>query len=826
MKAPLGWLAEHVDLPPGIEPRRVADELIRIGMEVENVESGADDIAGPLVVGRVLDFADEPQKNGKTIRWCQVDVGEPEPRGIVCGAANFAAGDLVVVALPGAVLPGGFAISARKTYGHVSDGMICSTLELAIGDDHTGILVLPADAGKPGDDALDVLGLRDAVLDVAVTTDRGYCLSIRGLARETSAALDVAFRDIDVAVPQPDGRAYPVQVDDPVGCDRFSARAITGLDPHAPTPDWMAKRLRQCGVRSISLAVDVTNYVMFETGQPLHAFDRAKLRGPIGVRRARAGERLTTLDDVVRTLDPDDLVVTDDSGPIALAGVMGGASTEIGPDTSEVVLEAAHWEPGSIARASRRHRLPSEASRRFERDVDPEIAGVALQRCVELLVEYGGARPVEGYTVVGAAPPRPAIRLDPHLPAAVAGLPIERDEVVTTLRAVGCAVSSDTALTDTALDVHPPSWRPDLQLPADLVEEVVRLVGYEKIPSVLPQPRIGHGLSDDQGLRRAISRALAASGITEVLSSPFVSAEVLDDLALPDDDPRRSALRLVNPLSDAEPYLRTTLLPGLLATAQRNLGRGIRDLALFEIGLVFGKDPDAAPAPVPPVARRPSAAEIDAIYAAIPPQPRHAAAMFTGDLVRRSWIGPAQPSSWADAIEAARTIARAARAELVVRAGRAAPWHPGRCAELRLEDVVIGHAGELHPRVVAAMGLPERTCVMELDLDAFAPPPPAPAPKLSSYPPVLLDVALVVGAQTPSADVLAALHDGAGELLESVRLFDSYADPVRLGPDVKSLAFELVLRAPDRTLTTEAATAARDAAVALARERTGAALRG
>ncbi len=821
MKAPLGWLAEHADLPAGIEPRRVADELIRVGMEVENVESGADEISGPLLVGRVLSFADEAQKNGKTIRWCQLDVGEPEPRGIVCGAANFAQGDLVVVSLPGATLPGGFVISARKTYGHVSDGMICSTRELGIGDDHTGILVLPPEAGEPGDDALDVLGLRDAVLDVAVTTDRGYCLSIRGLARETSAALGVAFRDIDVPVPAPDGRAYPVHVDDPIGCDRFSARAITGLDPHAATPDWMAKRLRQCGVRSISLAVDVTNYVMFETGQPLHAFDRAKLSGAIGVRRARPGEQLTTLDDVRRSLDPEDLVVTDESGAIALAGVMGGASTEIGPDTTDIVLEAAHWEPGSIARTARRHKLPSEASRRFERDVDPEIAGAALQRCVELLVEYGGAGPVEGYTVVGTPAARAPITLDARLPAALAGMPIAPDDVVATLRAVGCEVTGNGALV-----VQPPSWRPDLDLPADLVEEVVRLVGYEKIPSVLPQPRIGHGLTDEQGLRRSIARALASSGLSEVLSSPFVSAAVLDDLGLPDDDPRRAALRVVNPLSDAEPYLRTTLLPGLAATAQRNLGRGIRDLATFEVGLVFAKDPGAPPAPILAVDKRPSPAEIDALYAAIPPQPRHAAALLTGELVRRNWAGPPRAATWADAIEAARTIARAARAELTVRAGRAAPWHPGRCAELLLDGVLIGHAGELHPGVLTTLGLPERTCVMELDLGAFAPPPPAPAPRLSSYPPVLLDVALVVAARTPSAEVLAALRAGAGDLLETVRLFDSYADPVRLGADLKSLAFELVLRAPDRTLTTEEAIAARDAAVAAAARRTGAALRG
>jgi phenylalanyl-tRNA synthetase beta chain len=564
----------------------------------------------------------------------------------------------------------------------------------------------------------------------------------------------------------------------------------------------------------------VTNYVMLETGQPLHAFDRDKLSGAIGVRRARPGETLRTLDDVVRTLDPDDLVVTDDTGPIALAGVMGGASTEIGPDTRNVVLEAAHWDPGSIARASRRHKLPSEASRRFERDVDPEIAGTALQRCVDLLARYGGATPADGYTVVGDPLPRPPLALRVTHPGELAGMPIEREQVVSALTAVGCTFDGGEVL-----QVQAPSWRPDLLHAADLVEEVVRLVGYDKIPSVLPVPRAGHGLTPEQTLRRAISRSVAAAGYVEVLSSPFVAPSVHDTLGEPDGDARRNALRLANPLSSDEPELRTSLLPGLLATVLRNLGRGIRDVAVFETGAVFRAAPGRHVVPRPGIETRPSDADIAALYAAIPPQPRHLAVVLTGDVEPRGWWGRPRAATWADAVDAARVVARAARAELTVRAAQQAPWHPGRCAELVLDGAVIGHAGELHPRVVAALGLPERTCAMELDLDAFRPPGPAPAPSISSYPPVLLDVALVVPSATPSAEVLAALRDGVGELLESVRLFDAYADEQRLGPGVKSLAFELRLRAPDRTLTLDEATAARDAAIALTGERTGATLR-
>ena len=817
--APLGWIADFADLPSSLTARELGDALVRVGLEIEGVKSAGEALRGPIVVGRVASVEPEPQKNGKTINWCQVDVGEAELRGIVCGAHNFGVGDLVVVALPGAVLPGDFEIAARKTYGHISDGMICSVRELGIGEDHDGILVL--EQGEPGADALDTLGLREAVLTIAVTPDRGYCLSIRGLAREAATALDVAFRDVaELAVPAADSGVHPVRVDDVTGCDQFSARAITGLDPAAPSPDWMQRRLRAAGMRAISLAVDVTNYVMLETGQPLHAFDRAKLAGSIVVRRAEPGEKLPTLDGSVRVLDVDDLVVTDDSGPIALAGVMGGASTEIGAHTTDIVLEAAHWDPGSIARAVRRHRLPSEAAKRFERGVDPAIAGVALQRCVDLLVEFGGAQAAPGYTVVGVGPRPVTIALRSEHPSELAGLPIPPEVVRSALRQVGCEVDGDDRL-----QVTPPTWRPDLSDPADLIEEVVRLIGYDKLPSALPTPPPGRGLTNAQQWRRAVSRAVAGAGFTEVLSYPFDSVSVHDSLRVPADDERRQATRLVNPLSDAEPELRTSLLPGLLATVSRNVGRGNRDLALFEMGLVFLARPATRP-PIVAVDRRPTDEQLAALDALIPRQPRHLGAVLAGSSERPGWWGAGRAATWADAIELARIVARTARVQLDVQAAEYAPWHPGRCAELRLDGVVIGHAGELDPRVVEALDLPPRTCALELDLDAFSPPLPAQAPVLSSYPPVLLDVALVVADEVRAGDVLDAVRSGAGELLETVRLFDVYADVERLGAGLKSLAFSLRFRAPDRTLTIEEATAARDAAVARAADLYGARLRG
>ena len=823
MRLPLSWLREHVALPPSLAPREIAAALVMLGVEVEEIDEVGADLVGPVLVGRVLEVEEFTASNGKTIRWCQVDVGEG-PRGVICGARNFAVGDLVVVALPGAVLPGRFAITARKTYGHVSDGMICSARELGLGDEHSGIIVLPPDLAPIGTDAIELLRLRDVVLDLETTSDRGYEMSVRGIARELSHAFDAAYRDPADAVPvaAPDGAGWPVVIEDPIGCDLFSARTVTGLDPAAPTPLEIRRRLALAGIRSISLAVDVTNYVMVETGQPMHAFDRDRLTGPITVRRARPGETLETLDGVLRTLDPDDLLVTDESGPIALAGIMGGAATEIGPETTDVVLEAAHWQPATISRGIRRHKLPSEASKRFERGVDPLVAGPALARACALLASLGGADVDRGVTVAGPGPVPVTVTLAADLPERTGGIPVPAEVVQRRLEQIGCSVD---AAPGGLFTVVPPSWRDDLVDPADLVEEVVRLEGYESIPSVLPTPPPGTGLTERQRVRRSIGRALADFGLVEVLTYPFVAPSVWDDLGLDDDDPRRRALRLVNPLSEAEPELRTTLLPGLFAALRRNAGRGQRDVALYEAGLVFLPPETLPPLPVVGVSRRPTDEELAALAAGIPDQPTHVGAVLAGNLEPAGWWGPGRAASWADAIEAAREVAGVAKVPLTVRAARQAPWHPGRCAALLAGKTVVGYAGELHPRVVAALDLPERTCAMELDLDALGIGGLVRAPALSSYPPALLDVALLVPAAVPAASVADALRDGAGSLLESLRLFDVYADPERLGPDVRSLAYALRFRARDRTLTVEEAAAARDAAVAEAGRRTGAVLR-
>ncbi|MFJ8666824.1 phenylalanine--tRNA ligase subunit beta [Streptomyces sp. NPDC093600] len=836
MRVPLSWLREYVDLPATETGRDVQAKLISAGLEVETVEQLGAGLTGPLVVGKVLTI-EELTEFKKPIRFCTVDVGQAngtgEPQEIICGARNFAEGDKVVVALPGAVLPGDFRIAERKTYGRVSRGMICSGDELGMGDDGThGIIVLPPEY-EVGIDATELLELYDEVLDIAVTPDRGYCLSMRGVARETAIAYGLPLRDPALLdVPAPNSYGYPVQIADPIGCDRFTARTVVGLEPEARTPIWMRRRLQKAGMRPISLAVDIANYVMLELGQPLHTYDRTRLDGPIGVRRAEHGEKITTLDGTVRVLDGADLVITDNRGPIGIAGVMGGANTEIADHadaasaTTEVVIEAAHFDPISVARTARRHKLSSEASKRFERGVDPQATAAAAQRTVDLLVLLAGGTAEAGVTeLIAPSAPRTVAMPADH-PDRVAGVAYGRETVVRRLQEIGCDVYGQDELVVTV-----PSWRPDLNEPNDLAEEVIRLEGYENLPSTLPKPPAGRGLTERQRTHRRVGRALAGAGYVEALNYPFIGEQVFDQLGLDADDPCRRVVTLVNPLSDEEPALRTALLPGLLGALRRNDGRGSHDLALFETGLVFRAGEKPGVAVRLPVDRRPTEAEIAEVNAALPEQPRHAAVVLAGAREQAGWWGKGRPADWADAVEAARTVARETGAELIVRQGQYGPWHPGRCAELLVvldgEERTVGYAGELHPRVVKAFGLPARTCAMELNLDLVeqAVTGPLKAPRISSFPVATQDVALVVDTAVPADAVEAALRDGAGELLESIRLFDVYTGD-QIGEGKKSLAYALKFRATDRTLTVDEATAARDAAVALAAERTGATLRG
>jgi phenylalanyl-tRNA synthetase beta chain len=838
MRVPLSWLLEYAAIDPGTDAAEVARRLTAAGLEVESVERVGYEISG-VIVAEVAEI-EELTEFRKPIRYVRVNTGSGEQH-VICGAVNFAVGDRVPLARPGAVLPGGFEIGARRAYGRMSEGMICSAAELAIGDDHTGILVLSADAPL-GEDFAEYAGLRDHVLDINVTPDKGYALSVRGVARELAIAFEAEFTDpADAGLPadtsEVNPEVYPASIEDPTACDRFVLREVHGADVTRPTPLWMRVRLARAGMRCVSLAVDITNYLMLELGQPLHAFDRDRLTGPIVVRRAHPGERLETLDHVVRDLDPDDILITDASGPISMAGTMGGLATEITEESRDLVIEAAHFSAAGTARMSRRHRLFSEASARFERGVDRELPLRASAKAASMLGALAGGAVVPGCTHAQVEVDPVSITMAADYPDQVAGMTYGPDTVTRRLRQVGCEVSQPPP--GQVLEVRPPSWRPDLTDPADLAEEVIRLEGYANIPVRMPRATAGRGLTEPQRLRRTIGRALAGSGYVEVLSSPFGSAADDDRMLLRPDDPRRRAPRLVNPIRDEEPLMRTTLLPGLLRVLHRNLGRGFADVALFETGLVFFTRPGGQRvAPIPSVDHVPTPDEQAALAAALPEQPRHLGVVLAGDRELSGWWGAGRPASFYDAIEAARQVIDSSRVPFSVRAAQHEPWHPGRCAALYLDagddpEVLAGHAGELHPRVVQAFGLPPRTCAAELDLSLIermaAGLGPVQAPPVSGYPPATQDVALIVPAAVPAADVAAALahgvaEAGAGPWLEDVRLFDVYTGE-QAGEGRKSLAYTLRFRAPDHTLTADEVSAARDAAVAAAAGRTGAVLR-
>jgi len=847
-RVPLTWLAESVDLVPGSSAEDVAAALVRVGLEEEGIHGS--DVTGPLVVGRVLTLEVEHHKNGKQISWCRVDVGPehndpadgdvPAGRGIVCGAHNFAAGDWVVVCLPGAVLPGPFPITARKTYGHVSDGMICSARELGLGDDHAGIIVLTeygfeAEALTPGQDAIALLGLGEKTIEVNVTPDRGYCFSVRGIAREYSHATGQPFRDpAAIEVPGPTSGGFGVEVDDAapirgkVGCDRFVARVVRGIDVAAESPSWLKRRLTQAGMRPISLAVDVTNYVMLELGQPLHAYDLAKVAGPIVVRRAVVGERLVTLDDVDRALDPEDLLITDSpdgargSRVLGLAGVMGGASSEVGPGTTDLLLEGAHFDPVSIARTARRHKLGSEASRRFERGVDTAMPPRAVQRAIDLLVRFGGGQVDPEVTDVCQVPAVTPVRMPVDFPARIVGVGYTAAEVRDVLERIGCAVDGDDELV-----VTPPTWRPDLVSPIDLVEEVARLHGYAEMPSVLPAAASGRGLTHSQRMRRSVARALAERGLTEVLTYPFVGPERFDQLLVPADSARRAAVRLANPLSEAQPLLRTTVLSTLVDAVRVNLGRGASDVAVFEIGRAYRAD-GIGPAPRPSIADRPSEPELKELDAALPGQPRRVAGVLLGNREPAGWQGPARPFEWSDAVAAALLVARTVGAEVSVGNGSVGPWHPGRCAALTLPGgAEVGHAGELHPKACENLGLPARTTAFEVDLDALIAAGEgrlASAAPVSVQPPAKEDLAFVVEEGVAAGELVATVRRAAGALLEDAHVFDVYRGE-QVGAGRKSVAVTVRLRAPDHTLTADEIAGVRAAVVSAVAAEHGGVLR-
>ena len=816
MLAPLSWIKEFVDIPATVTAREISDGLIRVGFEVEEIIEQGADLTGPLLFAKVLSI-EEITEFKKPIRYVGLDCGEGEVRFVICGATNFTVGDLVVAALPGAVLPGDFAIGARETYGKTSNGMICSARELGISDDHTGIMVFNADDVKIGANAIEDLQINDVIFDVAINPDRGYALSIRGMAREVAGSLGLKFTDPVDALRKLEfketGKGVAAKIADPSTASVFYLRTLSNFDPKATTPLWMRRRIEKMGMRSISLVVDVTNYVMLELGQPLHAFDKSKIKGGLTIKRAGTVQPFTTLDGQIRQLDPDDLMVCDDEKPLALAGTMGGATSEISETTTDIALEAVRFDPTSIAKNSRRHKLSSEASRRLERSVDPSLAEFASARFVQLLEAHSSAQHVA--TVVDGEPRyAPIVTIDPTMISRILGFDIPPKKVAEVLRLIGCDVD------EKSFAVDPPSWRSDLLTTSDLAEEVARMIGYDKIPSVLPPRPLHATLTPTQKRRRAIATMLASRGLAEVQTFPFTNQATIDAMGFVGE--RAATYRVANPMSDEFPLMRVHLVPGLIEVAQRNISRGAKDFAIFEMGSIFRSSKKLVPAISPQLSKRPEQKLIDEIFASVPPQADHVAGLLVGKVDNENWQGKSRDYNWADAIAFAESILELCNLKWTVARSDFAPWHPGRCAELLIDGKAVAHAGELHPRVIAAYGLPERSVAFAVGLSALPQSALVRPTTVGTMPAALQDVALIVDSTVSAQSVEAALREGAGELLESITLFDRYD---KIGDGKISLAFTLTFRAPDRTLTGDEVSAMREAATAVASKKCGAVLR-
>ncbi len=803
MLVPLEWLREFC--APDITTAELAERLEMTGTEVAGIATRGVGAHDRFVVGRVLTAEQHPDAD--RLKVCTVDVGEPEPAHIVCGAPNVAAGQTVAVARPGAVMPGGSKLKKAKLRGQVSEGMILAEDELEIGTDHAGIMVLPSDGLRPGQPLADVLPLGTEVLDLEATPNRPDELGIYGVAREVHAATGAPLapppweRDPGSAEGE---LPVTITVEAPDLCPRFTARVFEDVTI-APSPPWLKARLSAAGQRPINNVVDITNYVMLLTGQPLHAFDLDRVAGArLVVRRAGEGEQVTTLDGQVRTLGPADCLIADGDGPTSIAGVMGGEHSEVSETTTRVLLEVANWHGPSINATTARLGLRSEASSRYEKGLAPEQATEAQAVAGALLVELAGARLLPGTIDIGGPGPDPAVlRLREARVERLLGVAIPREEQAAHLRALGFGVAD----AGDGLDVTVPHWRrEDVTREADLIEEIARLHGVnENLPATLPSRRGAIGvLTPEQRLRRRAEDVLVGRGLYEIAGWSFAGREVLDRLRLPQDSPLRDVVVVENPMSEAQAILRPTIVGSLLDAAAANMARGARDLGLFESAAVYRA------------------------HATEPSDEHHAlAALVTGRLTPRSWSGDAVTAD----VFAAKALVAAVLDTLRVQWSVApASWpflHPGRSAEVLAGDVRLGFVGEIHPLVTAAWDIEQPVAAFALDLGKViaAAPGEAQYADVVSFPPIRQDLAVILDEEVPAGRVAEVIGRAGGELLARAEVFDVYTG-AQVGEGRRSLAFALTFRAPDRTLTDEDVAPVREAIVGALRDELGGELRG
>ncbi len=803
MRVPVAWLHEYV--APDLDTHALAERLALTGTEVERVERHGVTGLENFVIGRVLEAEQHP--NADRLRVCVVDTGDGEPSTIVCGAPNVAAGQTVAVAKPGAVMPDGTKLGKAKLRGIESNGMILAEDEVAIGTEHDGIMVLERDGLEPGMPLKDVLPIATDVLVLEITPNRPDCLAIYGVAREVHAATGAPL----APAPWRDDRGEPgevagakVIVECPDLCPRFTARVFEDVKI-GPSPLWLKARLMAAGQRPISNVVDITNYVMLLTGQPLHAFDLDRVEGAtLIVRRAHDGEQIETLDGQTRTLDADMMLIEDAAGPTSIAGLMGGARSEVGDDTTRVLMEAANWDGANIHLTSLKLGLRSEASGRFEKGIQPEQAMEAQAVATRLMIELCGARFVPGTIDVGGeGPPPKTIRLRDARITSLLGAEIPRARCSEILN----ALEFTTVEEPDGLDVTVPAFRrSDVTREADLIEEVARVDGLDKLPSTLPSRHgVSGRLTPRQRLRRRAADVLAGQGLHEIVGWSFTDPELGDRLRLGADHPLRRTVTLANPLSTDLSVLRTTLLGSLLDVVRHNRARGAATVRLFEAGGVYlptEANGGGSAAPGGGALRTRSAAPGGALE--LPREPYHVGAVLTGAV---------RPSSWRDghppAVDffAAKAVLEglmgALRADWGLEAAQEPFLHPGRAARIVVANADAGWIGEVHPLVAAQWELRDTVAGFELDLDAVPEPPIAPYHQLSDFPDVREDLAVVVPERVTAAELIAVVHRAGGPLLAGAEVFDVYRDPERLGEGNVSLAVALTYRAPDRTLTDE-----------------------
>ena len=760
MKFSEQWLRTMVDPPLGTAG--LCEKLTMAGLEVEEVAPAPPPFAR-VVVGKITSIA--PHPNADRLRVCAVDAGQGSTLQVVCGAPNAAAGMTAACALEGALLPGGLAIRRTTVRGVESQGMLCSAKELGLTDDASGLLSLP-ETLVPGTDLRQALALDDALITLKLTPNRSDCLSVSGVARETAAitGAPLALPERAVVRATIDGKRA-VHIEDFDACPRFAARIIDGIDAAAATPDWMKARLERSGVRLISAVVDITNYVMLELGQPLHAYDNRKLDGDIVVRFARPEETLTLLNGQVLALDRDLLLVCDEQKALGLAGIMGGEHSGIADDTTTVYLEGAFWNPAVIQGKMRRLGFTSDAGYRFERGVDFELGPQAVERATQLIVGICGGRAGPLVDTKGALPARPAVRVRSARVVKLLGISITPDTIGGIFRRLGFSFARDGE----DFTVTPPSYRFDLAIEEDFVEEVARIYGYDAIPEK-PAAHVQHMLpvAEDRRGIAAMKRALVLRDWQEVVTFSFVSGEM--ERAL---DPDARPIPLINPIAAPLDVMRTSMMPGLIETLRTNHSRKVARVRIFEVGRVFLGD------------------GVDA-------QPLRIGALAFGNALPEQWGVKSRSVDFYDvkgdlealAIPGGVTTVRATR-----------PWlHPGRAANVLLDGRPMGWIGELHPRLLQRFEIAGLAVAFEVDIVALIPLPLPAARPVSNLPIVRRDIAVVVDDAVPAQEVLDALLDARPPHVETIRLFDVFRGP-GVPPGRKSLAILVLMQDTARTLT-------------------------